>query len=148
MALDRALTNRELASALELPPATVLHHVRTLVATGFLAQEAWRSGPRGSTEKPYRATGKSARVEIAGTESRANLHQAMLQAVAAEIDDAGSEAVIESARLPLRLRPDQVGEVTVRINALIDSYRDVDEYLGADASDGDHYALLVILHRR
>ena len=40
-------------------PGHVLHHVRTLVDTGFLAAGPARRGTRGSREVPYRATGKS-----------------------------------------------------------------------------------------
>src|SRR3954464_4703198 len=56
---DRSLTNRELARALGENPATVLHHVRTLLRTNFIAAEPERRGPRGTTEKPYRSTGRS-----------------------------------------------------------------------------------------
>ena len=45
-----ALTNKELAERLGRNPATVLHHVRTLVDTGFLAAEPVRRGTRGSRE--------------------------------------------------------------------------------------------------
>ena len=56
---DRSLTNRELARALGEHPATVLHHVRTLLRTDFIAAEPERRGPRGTVEKPYRSTGRS-----------------------------------------------------------------------------------------
>ena len=56
---DRSLTNRELARALGEHPATVLHHVRTLLRTGFIAADPERRGPRGTVEKPYRSTGRS-----------------------------------------------------------------------------------------
>jgi GNAT superfamily N-acetyltransferase len=56
---DRSLTNRELARALGEHPATVLHHVRTLLRTGFIAADPARPGPRGTVEKPYRSTGRS-----------------------------------------------------------------------------------------
>ena len=38
LCLDQALTNKQLAGRLGRDPGTVLHHVRTLVATGFLAE--------------------------------------------------------------------------------------------------------------
>ena len=41
------LTNREIAERLDRNPATVLHHVRTLVDRGFLAREPTRRGTRG-----------------------------------------------------------------------------------------------------
>src|SRR3954452_12191504 len=56
---SEALTNKELAARLGRNPATVLHHVRTLVDTGFLEALPARRGTRGSREVPYRATGKS-----------------------------------------------------------------------------------------
>ena len=64
LCLDRALTNEELATRLGLNAGTVLHHVRLLVATGFLAAEDERRGARGSVERPYRATGKSWTLDV------------------------------------------------------------------------------------
>ena len=61
---DRALTNAELAALLHENPATVLHHVRTLVRTGFLKPVKERPGPKGTTEKPYRSTGKSWTLDV------------------------------------------------------------------------------------
>src|SRR4029453_1203584 len=59
LCLDQALTNKQLAEGLDKDPGTVLHHVRTLVKTGFLVPDEVRQGPKGALEKPYRATGKS-----------------------------------------------------------------------------------------
>lgn len=147
LCLDRALTNKELAAELGERPATVLHHVRTLLATGFLTEEVWRRGPRGSTEKPYRATGKSGRLDHGMPGHGAGL-RAVFEAVAAEVDEAGPDAVVEGVRLPVRLRPGQLQELTSRIQALISSYPGPDEYLSDPEPDGDPYALLVVLHRR
>jgi hypothetical protein len=61
-----ALTNKEIAQRLEANPATVLHHVRTLVDTGFLAAQPARRGTRGSREVPYLATRKSWRLDLSG----------------------------------------------------------------------------------
>lgn len=66
LTLDEALTNKEIAEALDRNPASVLHHVRTLVDTGFLRAEAVRRGTRGSREIPYRATGKAWRLDTHG----------------------------------------------------------------------------------
>src|SRR3954447_24675332 len=52
-------TNKEIDEALDLNPASVLHHVRTLVDTGFLIEQPRRRGRRGSRGRPYRASGKS-----------------------------------------------------------------------------------------
>src|SRR3954454_7131215 len=59
MCLDSAQTNKEIAGRLGVHPATTLHHVRTLVATGFLAAQAERRGARNAREVPYLATRKS-----------------------------------------------------------------------------------------
>ncbi len=58
LCLHDALTNKEIADRLGQDPATTLHHVRTLCATGFLSAEPPRTGKRGALEKPYRATRK------------------------------------------------------------------------------------------
>src|SRR4051794_18959724 len=63
---EEPLTNKEIAARLDRNPATVLHHVRTLVDTGFLVAEPVRRGARGAREVPYRATGKSWLMDGAG----------------------------------------------------------------------------------
>ncbi len=59
LCLHKARTNKEIAEKLDLNPATALHHVRTLLGTGFLRAEEPRTGNRGAKEIPYRATGLS-----------------------------------------------------------------------------------------
>ena len=59
LCLHEARTNRELAVELDINPGTLLHHVRSLVGTGFLVAEEPRTGARGAREIPYRATGRS-----------------------------------------------------------------------------------------
>ena len=44
----------------------MLHHVRTLVQTGFLVAEPDRAGAQGAREVPYRATGLSWRTPMPG----------------------------------------------------------------------------------
>src|SRR5947209_5891160 len=56
---DAPMSNRELATRLDQQPATVLHHVRTLLRTGFIVAAGERPGARGTTEKLYASTGKS-----------------------------------------------------------------------------------------
>ncbi len=146
LCLDEPLTNKQLAAALGEQPATVLHHVRTLVGTGFLTEEPWRRGPRGSTEKPYRATGKSAHLDHAMSGETAL--KAVLEAVAAEVDEAGPDAVLEGVRMPMRLSPKQLDQLLGQIRALIASYPGPEAYIGSPDAEGDPYALLVVLHRR
>ncbi len=149
LCLDQARTNSELAAALGQRPATMLYHVRTLLRTGFLAEEPSRPGPRGTVEKPYRATGKSARLDSSMSSAEGAVLRAVLYAVAAEVDEAGPDALLEGTRMPLWLRPDQVAELQAQIRAVLEQFPGVDEYLAADAPPGaDPYALLVVLHKR
>jgi predicted ArsR family transcriptional regulator len=93
-----ALTNKELADRLQEQPATVLHHVRTLVRTGFLVAEEERPGPRGSTLRPYRATDKSWTIDIGGPTRSGSTKLAALDA-----------AVTDMHRQP----PDALGPLTL-----------------------------------
>jgi DNA-binding transcriptional ArsR family regulator len=142
LCLNEALTNKELATRLDLHPGTVLHHVRNLVATGFLTEDPPRPGPRGTTEKPYRATGKSWRLDVEESEEGPAVRRAVLDAVAAELDEAGPGAVIESARMAMRLRPQQLKRLQRRLQELTEEFAQVDE------PDGEPVAMLIMLHRR
>ncbi len=62
--LHEGHSNREIANEFDLNPGTSLHHVRALVDTGFLAAQEPRTGKRGATEIPYRATGLSWRTPM------------------------------------------------------------------------------------
>jgi predicted ArsR family transcriptional regulator len=149
MCLDHARTNSELAAALGQRPATMLYHVRTLLRTGFLVEEAWRPGPRGTVEKPYRATGKSARLNDTMSSEHGTLLRAVFEAVAAEVDEAGPDSVLEGTRMALRLRPEQLTALLAQIRALLEQLPSVDDYLAADFdAEADPYALLLVLHKR
>jgi DNA-binding transcriptional ArsR family regulator len=149
LCLDHARTNSELAAALDERPATVLYHVRTLLRTGFLAEEPQRPGPRGTTEKPYRATGKSAGLDDTMSEADTAVLRAILGAVAAEVGEAGPGALLEGVRMPLRLRPDQVDELLAQLRAVLAQFPSVEDYLAAEAApDTDPYALLLLVHKR
>ncbi|GAA2174210.1 winged helix-turn-helix domain-containing protein [Agrococcus versicolor] len=56
LCLHEPRTNRELAALLDRNPASMLHHVRTLVDAGYLAPQEARRGARGAREIPYLAT--------------------------------------------------------------------------------------------
>jgi DNA-binding transcriptional ArsR family regulator len=148
LCLDHARTNAELAAALGQQPATVLYHVRTLLATGFLAEEPRRPGPRGTVEKPYRATGKSWRLDHTMTSEDGSMLRAVFEAVAAEVEEAGPDSVLEGARMALRLRPDQLADLLGQIRTLISQYPGGADYLADEAPGTDPYALLLVLHRR
>lgn len=149
LCLDRARTNSELAAALGERPATVLYHVRTLLRTGFLAEEPQRPGPRGTVEKPYRATGKSARLDDAMSGADTAVLRAILGAVAAEVGEAGPGALLEGVRMPLWLTPEQLSELLAQLRDVLGQFPAVAEYLAAPVAPGaDPYALLLVVHRR
>jgi predicted ArsR family transcriptional regulator len=142
LCLDQGLTNKELATRLDLQPATVLHHVRTLVATGFLAQEDPRPGPRGSTEKPYRATGKSWWVDAGDMWREGEGLTSAIDATRAELLDAAPASIVRQARLALRLSRERRDELANRLDEL------AEEYAFTDDNDGEPIALFLLLHRR
>jgi DNA-binding transcriptional ArsR family regulator len=149
LCLDHARTNSELATALGQRPATVLYHVRTLLRTGFLVTEPQRPGPRGTVEKPYRATGKSAHLDDAMSRSDTAVMRAIVEAVAAEVDEAGPGALVDGVRMPLWLTPDQLADLLAQFRAILDKLPNAEEYLATDAAPGtDPYALLLVLHKR
>jgi DNA-binding transcriptional ArsR family regulator len=119
LCLSEALTNKEIAGRLGRNPATVLHHVRTLVDTGFLAAQPVRRGTRGSREVPYRATGKSWQMDGAGVARPGrdpSLH-AFLEEVAVVGEDR-----LDSTRMGLRLPEAELAEFRGRLDALLDEY--------------------------
>lgn len=143
------MTNSELAAALGQKPATMLYHVRTLLRTGFLTELPSRPGPRGTVEKPYRATGKSWQVDQSMTSEDGAMLRAIFDAVAAEVNEAGEDSVVAGARLAMRLRPDQLAELEDQISALVAQYPHGPDYIAQGGTPGtDPYALLVVLHRR
>lgn len=149
LCLDHARTNSELAAAVDEQPATVLYHVRTLLRTGFLAEEPQRPGPRGTVEKPYRATGKSARLDDTMSGADTAVLRAILGAVAAEVSEAGPGALLEGVRMPLLLQPDQLEELLAQLRGVLAQFPSADQYLAAEAAPGaDPYALLLVVHKR
>ncbi|WP_097186842.1 winged helix-turn-helix domain-containing protein [Ornithinimicrobium cerasi] len=117
LTLDEPLSNREIAEALRLNPATVLHHVRTLVDTGFLEAQEPRRGRRGAREIPYRATGKSWYLSSPlGASSLVEAFLTELQAVPEEQRDL--------VRLGLRLPPAEMEEFRSRLADLVQEFHD------------------------
>jgi DNA-binding transcriptional ArsR family regulator len=139
LCLDRALTNKEIAERLGANPATTLHHIRTLVDTGFLAPQPTRRGARGSREVPYLATGKSWAVDVqdAGVPGHG---EAMVDAFLAEARLVDLDRA-ETARLGLRLTADEFRELSERITAILD------EFAGRPRDrEGHAYSVFVALY--
>ena len=142
LCLDQALTNKQLAEWLGKDPGTVLHHVRTLVATGFLVPEEVRQGAKGALEKPYRATGRSWNLSLEESPVPVDA-EAMLEAFQAELAEAGPGAASGFNRLALTLNKASREELESRVLAILDEFvtRDPDP-------DGEPYGLLFAMHRR
>jgi len=136
LCLDEPLTNREIAQRLGRNPATVLHHVRTLVDRGFLVAEPVRRGARGAREVPYRATRRSWRSPSRPGQVRV-LVDAFLEELAL-VDDLDAQPVV---RLGLRLDADAHRELLDRLTALFQEYAD-----RAPDPDGTPYSLFFSLH--
>src|SRR4051812_17387500 len=120
LCLHEAKTNKELAERLGKDPATVLHHVRMLVDTGFLAPEVVRTGARSALEKPYRATGKSWVLSASTPEEEKVEQAAVLDALKAELLEIPVDDHLAGARLGVKLGPAAAKRYKARIERLID----------------------------
>jgi predicted ArsR family transcriptional regulator len=118
--LDEPLTNKEIAGRLGANPATTLHHVRTLVATGFLAPQPARRGARGSREIPYRATGKSWELRL--VEPYEGQH-AMVDAFLEEFRLVEDRSRIRMSRLGPRLTDEEYEELGRRLAAIFEELK-------------------------
>jgi DNA-binding transcriptional ArsR family regulator len=144
LCLDRSLTNKQLAEWLDKDPGTVLHHVRTLVTTGFLVPDEVRQGEKGALEKPYRATGKSWTLSLEESPIPQDVDaQAMLEAFQAELAEAGPGASAGFNRLALTLSRASREELESRVLAILDEY-----VTRPPDPDGEPYGLLFAMHRR
>jgi predicted ArsR family transcriptional regulator len=115
---DEALTITQLSDALALDKATVLHHVRTLVRQGFLAETERRRSPAGRPEKPYRSTGKPLTLIVDDTPE---LSIAVLDAYRQEIAGHRDPSPVV-VRRPLRLGPAARKELADRLGQLVDEF--------------------------
>lgn len=140
LCLDKALTNKEIAERLEANPATVLHHVRKLVDTGFLAAQEERFGARGAREIPYLATRKSWNLRLS-EEHHSDLAGAMLQVFQSEVAQVSDPAQVNASRLGLRLNGEQYEEFQRRLKALLNDLARQEP--GPDAKP---YSLFIAIH--
>jgi DNA-binding MarR family transcriptional regulator len=115
--LHESHTNKEIAAILKRDPASILHHVRTLVRTGFLVPEPERRGARGAREVPYLATGKSWHLSTPAQD------RAMLDTFLEEVALVPADQV-DSARLGLQLSEADMTEFRDRLRELLDDFAD------------------------
>lgn len=134
LCLDEALTNREIAEELGKNPATVLHHVRTLVDNGFLTPQEMRRGRRGAREIPYLTTGKSWYLETPAPANR------ILEAFLSEIEQVPPEDA-GMTRLGLRLPAEEMQEFRRRLHGLLQEFHD----RGRDP-EAEPWSVFVALH--
>jgi len=111
-------TNKEIAQILGRDPASILHHIRTLVRAGFLQPQDKRRGARGAREIPYRATKKSWDLSTPATDrSLVPGLEVFLEEVA--LVPAGD---VDSARLGLRLSPSDMDQFRAALRELLDDF--------------------------
>lgn len=127
-------TNKELADLLGVNPGTMLHHVRTLVQTGFLAPEPDRAGAQGAREVPYRATGLSWRLPLPDR-SRV-LVEVFLQQI--ELVEPGQ---LHTTWLGLKLTDEHREEFERRLHELLVEFKE----RAADA-EGETYSVFTAFH--
>lgn len=140
----RERTNKELAEQLDRDPATVLHHVRQLVATGFLEACPERTGPSGAREKPYRSTGASWTLSL-DEHPEEHAEAAMLDATREELVASGPDAVRLAARLVIRLPEDELRVLLGRVQELLDEA--VERSAPLDDDRLPAHGAVVLVHR-
>jgi DNA-binding transcriptional ArsR family regulator len=122
LCLHEEMTNKQLADRLGQDPATTLHHVRTLLRSGFLNAEPTRAGTRGALERPYRATNKSWVLSIPRPGDRLATVVASLEALRDELLDVGPEGLVTNTRIGLQLSDTEIAELTERLQTVVQEY--------------------------
>lgn len=113
LCLHEPRTNRELAELLGRNPATMLHHVRTLVDAGYLAPQEPRRGTRGAREIPYLAT------RLTWTEDeQTSTSDVLVRTFLEEIEGLAPDDV-GIMRAGLRLSPDELREYWRRTEDIV-----------------------------
>lgn len=113
--LHESHSNREIALEFGLNPGTSLHHVRTLVDTGFLMAEPALPGRRGAREVPYRATGRSWGTPVPG------IGPVLVRTFLEEIDGLDPDD-LEVRRLGVKLNAASESELQDRLRALLTEF--------------------------
>jgi predicted ArsR family transcriptional regulator len=134
LCLHEPRTNKELADELGVNPGTLLHHIRTLVDTGFLSAEAPRRGARGAREVPYLATRRS--WNSGGDDISGTLIETFLQ----EIEGLPPER-LHIVRLGVKLNAASRAALLERFQQLFEEVKD----RPADP-DGEPLSLLFVEH--
>jgi DNA-binding transcriptional ArsR family regulator len=113
--LGEPRTNKEIAEILGRDPASILHHIRTLVRTGFLEPQPERRGTRGAREVPYLATKKSWRLSTPAMD-RSTLDTFLEEVALVPATE------LDTTRLGLRLSPAEMDEFRTRLASLVEEF--------------------------
>jgi len=153
MCADTPMTNAAIAERLGLNAATALHHVRTLVGSGFLEPMPSTRGRRGARSVPYRATRKSWVLDE--RRSARAMVEAFTQTLPVLLgdDDASDRTSVpgvpalpdpelQVARLGLRLDDDGRAELQRRLDEVLDEFA-----TRPPTPDGAPVSLFLALHR-
>ena len=135
LCLHQPRTNKELADILGVNPGSLLHHVRALVATGFLAMDAPRRGTRGAKEIPYRATG------LTWHDSEAPLVGPVLVETFLQEIQGVQPMDLQITRAGLRLTPSRLEEFIDRLSAVIEEF-----VMGPQDEAGEPWSLMLAVH--
>ncbi|MFF1382579.1 ArsR/SmtB family transcription factor [Arthrobacter sp. NPDC058288] len=135
MCLHQSRTNKEIAELLDLNPASSLHHVRTLVRTGFLVPGERRKGKRGAVEVPYTASRTSWHTPVD------NVAPILIETFLQETRDLPSED-IEVWRLGVKFNAEHREEMLAKLRAVME------EYVRLPADDDGEATSLMIAHHR
>jgi DNA-binding transcriptional ArsR family regulator len=127
LCLHEPRTNKEIADALDMNPATTLHHVRTLVNTGFIAPGEVRRGKRGAKEVPYASTHLSWRTPL--PDASPILVETFLQ----EIDGLSPDE-IQVMRVGLKLTEEHQRELTERLRGVLEEFMEKEDPSGIPTS--------------
>lgn len=133
LCLHEARTNKEIADALQMNPATTLHHVRTLVNTGFITPGEVRRGNRGAKEVPYSSTYLSWRTPL--PDASPILVETFLQ----EIDGLSPDE-IQVMRAGLKLDEAGQRDLMARFRSLLE------EFMEREQPDGVPTSLFIAHH--
>lgn len=135
LCLHQPRTNKEIAELLGINPASSLHHVRTLVRTGFLLTQERRKGKRGATEVPYIASRKSWSTHVD------NVSPVLIETFLQETRDLSPED-IEVWRLGVKFNAARREEMLGKLRAVLE------EYMALPADDDGEATSLMIAHHR
>ena len=139
LCLDRALTNEELAARLGRDAGTVLHHVRLLVETGFLAPDGGAAGHARGDRAAVSGDGQV----VDARRGRQSLDDPCVRRRVPRRDRRGAPGGVPwSVRLAVRLRPDAREAFEERLQVLAEELKD------ADDPAGEPYGFFAGLHRR